>query len=116
MIAALIEKELPSLMADVPKWHLNAARDAIEREFEFADFLTAIDFMNIVALIANRSGHHPEWSNVYNRVHILLTTHDAGGLSLRDIEMANKVDAAHLAFFALGPQSRECQNCCDDRH
>jgi 4a-hydroxytetrahydrobiopterin dehydratase len=113
---ALCEAELSSLLEALPHWSHNTARGAIERAFEFADFLTAIEFMHIVALIADRSDHHPEWSNVYNRVHILLTTHDAGGLSLRDIEMATKVDAAHLAFFALGPQSRECQSCCDDRH
>jgi 4a-hydroxytetrahydrobiopterin dehydratase len=98
MIAALNETELPSLLATLPEWHHNTARGAIERELVFADFLTAVEFMNLVALIANRSDHHPEWSNIYNRVHIPLTTHDAGGLSLRDIEMARAIDEASVIF------------------
>ena len=101
MIEALSKTELPSLLATLPKWSHNTARRAIEREFEFADFLTAIEFMNIVALIANRSDHHPEWSNVFSSVHMLLTTHDADGLSLRDIEMARAIDQASASLLAL---------------
>ena len=67
--------------------------DAVTRRFVFKDFLEAFDFMARVALIAQKSDHHPEWSNVWNRVDVLLTTHDAGGLSVRDIQMAKAIDA-----------------------
>ena len=62
------------------------------RDFIFADFSEAFAFMTRVALYAEKADHHPEWSNVYNRVHVELTTHDAGGLSLRDVAMARAVD------------------------
>ena len=59
----------------------------------FADFVQAFGFMARVALLAERADHHPEWSNVYNRVDIFLTTHDAGGLSARDVSLAREIDA-----------------------
>ena len=68
-------------------------RDAIARTYRFADFNAAFGFMTRVALKADKMDHHPEWSNVYNRVEIALTTHDAGGLSRRDIDMAAAIDA-----------------------
>jgi 4a-hydroxytetrahydrobiopterin dehydratase len=105
---ALTEFELPALLASVPKWRPNAARNAIERGFEFADFLTAIDFINMVALIAHRSDHHPEWSNIYNRAHILLTTHDVGGLSLRDIAMATEIDSTFETFAEFSDDPDKC--------
>lgn len=67
-------------------------RDAIRRAFRFADFSAAWGFMSRVALLAERMDHHPEWSNVYNRVEILLTTHDAGGLSEKDVALAEAID------------------------
>ena len=67
-------------------------RDAIERAFKFKDFSAAWGFMTRVALIAEKLDHHPEWSNVYNKVSIVLTTHDAGGLSVRDVMMAKAID------------------------
>ena len=70
-----------------------AGRDAIERDFSFADFSAAWGFMARVALLAERQQHHPEWSNVWNRVHITLTTHDAGGLSAADVTLARAIDA-----------------------
>ena len=70
-----------------------ADRAAIERTLKFKDFSEAWAFMSRVALIAEKRDHHPEWFNVYNRVEITLTTHDAGGLSLRDVKMARKIDA-----------------------
>jgi 4a-hydroxytetrahydrobiopterin dehydratase len=75
------------------EWDYDDGRDAITRTIVFADFVEAFGFMTQVALIAERANHHPEWKNVWNRVEILLTTHDAGGLSPRDIEMAEAIDA-----------------------
>ena len=68
-------------------------RDAIARRFVFPDFSAAFGFMTRVALLAEAADHHPEWSNVYNRVDILLTTHECGGLSARDVAMARAIDA-----------------------
>jgi 4a-hydroxytetrahydrobiopterin dehydratase len=68
-------------------------RDAITRSFRFRDFSEAWGFMSRVALAAEAEDHHPEWSNVWNRVEITLTTHDAGGLSARDIRLAQVIDA-----------------------
>jgi 4a-hydroxytetrahydrobiopterin dehydratase len=75
-----------------PKWTLRSDGHAIERDFKFADFNQAFGFMTRVALLADKLDHHPEWSNVYNRVHITLTTHDADGLSARDAVMAGAID------------------------
>jgi 4a-hydroxytetrahydrobiopterin dehydratase len=77
----------------LPAWRLDPARDAIRREFRFRDFSEAWGFMARVALLAEKHDHHPEWSNVWNRVEILLTTHDAGGLSDRDLALARAIDA-----------------------
>ncbi|MBU8543741.1 MULTISPECIES: 4a-hydroxytetrahydrobiopterin dehydratase [Roseomonadaceae] len=87
---AATRAELPHTL---PLWQLAEGRDAITRRFRFADFSTAWAFMSRVALLAEKLDHHPEWSNVWNRVEILLTTHDAGGLSERDIAMAQAIDA-----------------------
>jgi 4a-hydroxytetrahydrobiopterin dehydratase len=70
-----------------------APRDAITRTFVFADFKAAWSFMSRVALHAEASDHHPEWFNVYNRVEVTLTTHDAGGLSDKDVRLAREIDA-----------------------
>lgn len=80
-------------LAGLPGWTHDAARDAISRTFRFADFNAAFGFMSRLALHAERADHHPEWFNVYNRVEITLTTHDAGGLSARDIAFAAFADA-----------------------
>lgn len=71
-------------------------RPAIERSLKFADFSAAFGFMTRVALAAEKADHHPEWSNVWNRVDILLTTHDAGGVTERDEQLARIIDAAAL--------------------
>ena len=81
-----------ALGSTLPQWHLVDGRDAIERSFRFSDFSAAWAFMSRVALLAEKMDHHPEWSNVYNRVTITLTTHDAGGLSARDVGMAAAID------------------------
>jgi 4a-hydroxytetrahydrobiopterin dehydratase len=92
-IEALSEAERADALDGLPEWDYDEARDAIVRSLVFADFVEAFGFMTQVALMAERADHHPEWRNVYNRVEILLTTHDAGGLSSRDIEMAAAIDA-----------------------
>jgi 4a-hydroxytetrahydrobiopterin dehydratase len=73
-------------------WRPTPGRDAIARDFVFADFSAAWAFMSRVALLAEKHDHHPEWSNVYNRVSITLSTHDAGGLSARDLALARAID------------------------
>jgi 4a-hydroxytetrahydrobiopterin dehydratase len=92
-IPQLTEAERTQALAALPDWALRADGLAIERKFKFADFNQAFGFMTRVALLADKHDHHPEWSNVYNRVEITLTTHDAGGLSLRDVAMAKAIDA-----------------------
>lgn len=89
----LTPDERAASLADLPAWRALPERDAIGREVKFADFSAAWGFMSRVALVAERMDHHPEWSNVYNRVSIVLTTHDAGGLSERDVAMARAIDA-----------------------
>ena len=81
-------------LATLSGWSEVAGRDAIQKSFKFADFNEAWGFMTRVALAAEKADHHPEWSNVYNRVEILLSTHDAGGLSAKDIALAKVIDAA----------------------
>jgi 4a-hydroxytetrahydrobiopterin dehydratase len=80
-------------IAGLKGWQEVAGRDAITRDFRFKDFSQAFGFMTRVALMAERMDHHPEWSNVYNRVTITLTTHDAGGLSARDVALAAHIDS-----------------------
>ncbi len=79
-------------LAALPAWGLVDGRDAIARSFTFADFGAAFAFMTHVALLAEKQDHHPEWFNVYSRVDIVLTTHDARGLSERDIRLATAID------------------------
>ena len=93
MIEALNEEERADALDGLPEWDYDDARDAITRTIVFADFVEAFGFMTQAALVAERMNHHPEWKNVYNRVEVLLTTHDAGGLSPRDIELAEAIDA-----------------------
>jgi 4a-hydroxytetrahydrobiopterin dehydratase len=93
MVERLNEAQRGALAELLPEWRLAEGRDAIERSFRFADFSAAWGFMNRVALLAEKMDHHPEWSNAWNRVDILLTTHDAGGLSRRDVALAQAIDA-----------------------
>jgi 4a-hydroxytetrahydrobiopterin dehydratase len=76
----------------LPQWTYDADAKGIRRTLRFADFAEAFGFMTRVAILAEKADHHPEWFNVYNRVEILLTTHDADGLSQRDIDLASKID------------------------
>ena len=93
MIERLDEQARERELAGLPDWQHEPKRDAITRAFKFGDFNEAFGFMTRVALLAEKADHHPEWSNVYNRVEILLTTHDAGGLSARDIALAKAINA-----------------------
>lgn len=83
-------EEVAELATTLPEW--TVAGDRIKRSLRFADFAEAFGFMARVAVVAEKMDHHPEWSNVYNRVEIELTTHDAGGLSERDVELAKAID------------------------
>src|SRR5436305_963004 len=86
MVEALSEAERADALDGLSDWDYDESRDAITRSIAFTDFAEAFGFMTQIALIAEKMDHHPEWTNVWNRVEILLTTHDAGGLSARDIE------------------------------
>jgi 4a-hydroxytetrahydrobiopterin dehydratase len=92
-VAVLGETERTAALAGLAGWTYDAARDGIAKRFTFADFGQAFAFMTRVALAAEKAGHHPEWSNVWNRVDILLSTHDAGGVTEKDIALAAKIDA-----------------------
>ena len=93
MIEQLTDDERAAALDKLGEWDFDEARDALTRRFMFADFVEAFGFMARVALLAERADHHPDGSNVYNRVDILLTTHDAGGLSTRDVALAREIDA-----------------------
>lgn len=77
----------------LPFWAYDEARGVITRTFRFADFVAAFGFMTRVALLAERADHHPDWANVWNKVEIALTTHDADGVTTRDIDLAHAIDA-----------------------
>ncbi|HRK63967.1 MAG TPA: 4a-hydroxytetrahydrobiopterin dehydratase [Terricaulis sp.] len=81
-------------IARLDGWRAVEGRDAIEREFRFRDFNAAFGFMSRVALYAEKHDHHPEWTNVYNRVAITLSTHDAGGVTDKDVALAHFIDEA----------------------
>ena len=98
----LDELQRAEALAGLPGWAPVPGRDAIGKVFRFADFNAAFGFMTRVALMADKMDHHPEWSNVYNRVEILLTTHDADGVTQRDVTLARFIDkvAAELGVAA----------------
>ncbi len=80
-------------LAELPGWSEVAGRDAIARTFTFKDFNEAFGFMTRVALAAEKRDHHPEWRNVYKTVEVVLATHDAGGVTARDIDLAKAMNA-----------------------
>lgn len=90
----LEEAALQQALAALPGWALRADGLALTRRFTFQDFNQAFGFMGRVALLAEKRDHHPEWFNVYNRVEVTLTTHDAGGITALDVEMAGFMDKA----------------------
>jgi 4a-hydroxytetrahydrobiopterin dehydratase len=93
-VRKLDKAERAAALKDLQGWREEPTRDAIVKTFVFADFVAAFGFMTKAALIAERMDHHPEWSNVYKTVNVLLTTHDAGGLTMKDVELARAMDAA----------------------
>ncbi|MXP41694.1 4a-hydroxytetrahydrobiopterin dehydratase [Altererythrobacter soli] len=92
-VPQLTDAERDQALLGLPEWSLRDDKLALVRQFKFRGFGEAFAFMTRVALVAEKRDHHPEWSNVYNRVEITLTTHAAGGLSQRDVDMAAAIDA-----------------------
>ncbi|HEY3595904.1 MAG TPA: 4a-hydroxytetrahydrobiopterin dehydratase [Paraburkholderia sp.] len=92
MISKLTSNARAKHLGELRGWQTVAGRDAIERHLKFADFNEAFGFMTRVAIKAQEMNHHPEWSNVYNKVDITLTTHEANGVTIRDIELARFID------------------------
>ncbi len=92
MAAKLDAAARKALSSTLPGWALAEGRDAIEKTFKFKDFNAAFGFMTRVALVAEKMDHHPEWCNVWNTVEVTLSTHDAGGLTDRDVKLAQAMD------------------------
>ena len=93
MAGTLSRQDRDKALGALPDWTYETKDDAITRTFKFKDFSEAFAFMTRVAFLADKAGHHPEWSNVYDKVTITLTTHDAGGLTDKDVDLAQKIDA-----------------------
>ena len=91
-IEKLDRAELNAALVGLPGWQRLSGRDAIGRSFKFKNFRQAFAFMTEVALLAEKADHHPEWTNVYNRLDMVLTTHEAGGISERDIALAGEIE------------------------
>ena len=87
---ALAPAEVESRLKTRSDWKLDQSK--LHRMFEFEDFVEAFGFMSQIAILAEKMDHHPEWSNIYNRVDVYLTTHDAGGLTELDFELADHMD------------------------
>ncbi|MEO6396586.1 MAG: 4a-hydroxytetrahydrobiopterin dehydratase [Devosia sp.] len=92
MAGKLTAKDRDAGLRALKGWLYDEKGDAISRDFKFKDFSEAFAFMTRVALLAQTAGHHPEWSNVYNKVSITLTTHDAGGMTDKDVDLARAID------------------------
>ena len=93
-MAILSEAAREAALAGLAGWTFDPGRDGIARRFVFADFGEAFAFMTRVALEAEKADHHPDWSNVWNRVDILLSTHSEGGVTAKDIALARKIEAS----------------------
>src|SRR5436190_17624796 len=92
-VAILADEERAAALANLPGWSFDGGRNGIVRSFKFDGFGAAFAFMTRVALEAEKADHHPEWSNVWNRVDILLSTHSAGGVTGKDVKLAAKIEA-----------------------
>jgi 4a-hydroxytetrahydrobiopterin dehydratase len=93
-VATLSDGERAEALGGLPGWRYDAERNGIAKSFKFADFGAAFAFMTRVALEAEKADHHPDWSNVWNRVDILLSTHSAGGVTAKDIALAKRIEAS----------------------
>lgn len=103
----LDELQVKKLLGTVPQWkHSDDRGGTITRDFLFSDFVQAFGFMTQVALESEKRNHHPEWSNVYNRVAITLTSHDVAGLSNKDFDLAMRIDAA-FRYFVEAPATNQ---------
>jgi 4a-hydroxytetrahydrobiopterin dehydratase len=98
MVQKLPDDARKAALRELSRWSEVAGRDAIARSFTFRDFNEAFGFMARVALVAEKSDHHPEWRNVYKTVEVTLATHDAGGVTQKDIELAKAMDAIAKQF------------------
>ncbi|RMD90471.1 MAG: 4a-hydroxytetrahydrobiopterin dehydratase [Alphaproteobacteria bacterium] len=105
MVEKLTAKARIAALSDLAGWSEVEGRDAIAKTYRFGDFNAAFGFMSRVALLAEKMDHHPEWFNVYDRVEVTLTTHDAGGLSERDIRMARAMDRFAAALQSVSGSS-----------
>lgn len=92
MVEQLNTTEIATALQKLDGWNLNESEGSIQKNFKFKNFNQAWGFMTRIALLAEKMHHHPEWSNIYNRVDITLKTHDADGISTLDIDMANKIE------------------------
>ena len=92
-MGVLTEAARVAALAELDGWTYDAERNGVARSLRFADFGAAFGFMTRVALEAEKADHHPEWSNVWNKVDILLTTHSDGGVTEKDIALARRIDA-----------------------
>jgi 4a-hydroxytetrahydrobiopterin dehydratase len=97
VVTKLTDDQRRAALAALSNWKAVAGREAITRSFQFVDFNAAFGFMTRAALAAEKLDHHPEWFNVYNKVDVTLSTHDAGGLTERDIQLAGTMDTIALA-------------------
>ena len=93
MAEKLTQEERTAALAKLPEWKMAEDREAIHRQFKFPNFNAAFAFMTKVAMLAEKIDHHPEWSNVYNRVEVTLTTHDAKGITVLDVKIAEFMNA-----------------------
>lgn len=88
----LTPDEIEAALAGLPRWTLEAGGAALVRDLRFPDFAQTFALMTRIALAAEKADHHPEWSNVYNRLSVRLTSHDAGGITARDIALAKAIN------------------------
>ena len=107
MTSKLSESEISARLHELTGWTVVDGK--LHREFQFVDFVHAFGFMTSAAITAEAMGHHPEWLNVYNRLTVDLTTHDAGGISAKDFELARKLDTLYPAA-AAGADSEDEQS------
>lgn len=99
-VKKLSDSEITAELESIPDWRIED--DKLYRQFLFPRFVEAFGFMASVATVCEKQDHHPEWFNVYNKVQISLTTHEAGGISERDFDLARSIDDIHARFATSG--------------